>query len=80
MRINRLNFKQNDALASPMLFVKALTPVEIETLSPLRKPISAAKVGNGAAGREARLDERTEGILQQSVCGIRDFRIVWQVE
>lgn len=37
MRINRLNFKQNDALASPMLFVKSLTPVEIETLENLHK-------------------------------------------
>jgi len=35
MRINRLNFKQNGALAFPMLFVKPLTPVEIETLDSL---------------------------------------------
>ncbi len=37
MRINRLNFKQNGALVFPMLFVKSLTPVEIETLENLHK-------------------------------------------
>ena len=37
MRINRLNFKQNGALVFPMLFVKPLTPVEIETLENLHK-------------------------------------------
>ena len=76
--IRFVNTSYWDWLGSPEYLEKRLD--DFLYMSPLRKPISAAKVGNGAAGREARLDERTEGILQQSVCGIRDFRIVWQVE